>query len=282
MPFEKILLNDTKNIALEKNGYAVIPFLNQEEIKKLTDFFYQYHSDLPQGMYASSHATDTALRKIMNDEIQQVCKRAMQENFINTQLLGSTFMVKSKGENGSLQPHQDWSIVDENEFYSYNIWLPLVDTSIENGTLLILPDSHQLFKNIRGLNIPSSFEKVISEVWDFLVPINAKAGEALVYDHRLLHASGINNTNTPRLVIVYGIIPQQASMRYYYGRNENIDVYECTPEFYFNENILQGPHSLKLLKSIPNQNPSIDIAELKKKYHSQPSMFKKLFSFLFK
>jgi ectoine hydroxylase-related dioxygenase (phytanoyl-CoA dioxygenase family) len=43
-------------------------------------------------------------------------------------------MVKSKGENGSLHPHQDWNIVDEREFNSYNIWLPLVDVNAENGT----------------------------------------------------------------------------------------------------------------------------------------------------
>lgn len=282
MPFKEILLNDNKNLELEKNGYSIIPFLNEEEVKKLTEFFYLHHTNLPQGMYASSHAGDKAFRKIMNKEIEQVCKMPMQQSFINIQQLGSTFMVKSKGENGSLQPHQDWSIVDENEFYSYNIWLPLVDTSVENGTLLVLPSSHQLFNNVRGLNISSSFEKVLSEVWDYLVPINVKAGEALVYDHRLLHASGINHTDIPRLVIVYGIIPQKASMRYYYGRNETIEEYECAPDFYFNENILQGPDSLKLLNTLPNKNPSINIAELKKKYHQETSIFKKLFSFLFK
>lgn len=282
MPFEKILLNNEKNLELEKNGYAIIPFLNEEEIRKLTDFFYQYHTTLPSGMYASSHEPDTALRKIMNAEIQQACMRPMQEHLNNIQPLGATYMVKSKGENGSLQPHQDWSIVDENEFYSYNIWLPLVDTSTENGTLLILPDSHKLYKNIRGLNIASSFEKVISEVWEYLVPINVKAGEALVYDHRLLHASGINHTDTPRLVVVYGIIPKNASMRYYYGRNSEIEEYECTPEFYFSENILNGPNALKLLKIFPNTNHSVNIVELKKTYHQNTPLLKRLVSMFFK
>ena len=212
MPYKKILLDETKNKELESQGYAILPFLNQEEIIELTSFFYKKHSELPSGMYSSSHAPDLNLRKAMNDEIQKVCKRAINNAFYKVQTLGATFMAKSKGENGNIHPHQDWSIVDEHDFFSYNVWLPLVDTTKENGTLLLLPKSHSLLKNTRGLNIPSSFESVIKEVWEYMEPINLKAGQALVYDHRMLHASGLNQTDTPRLVIVYGIIPENGTI----------------------------------------------------------------------
>jgi hypothetical protein len=282
MPYKKILLDESKNLDLENQGYAVIPFLNLNEIKELTDFFYEKHADLPAGMYASSHASDIELRKEMNDEIQRVCKRAVDVSFRNAQTLGATFMAKSKGENGGIHPHQDWSIVNEEEFFSYNVWLPLVDTSLKNGTLLLLPKSHELLKNTRGLHIPSSFESVNEEVWNYLVPINMKAGEALVYDHRMLHASGLNQTDTPRLVIVYGIIPENATMRYYFGRGDLIEEYECSPDYYFNENILQEPQSLKLLRSNKNQNPSIDLGILKRNYENKTSFFDRFLSLIFK
>lgn len=282
MPFVNILVDDAKNHLLKNNGYAVVPFLKNEEIIELTDFFYNNHTTLPEGMYASSHAGNFDFRKKMNDKIQHVCKRGINATFKDTTALGATFMVKSKGENGSLHPHQDWSIVDEKQFYSYNVWLPLVDVNEENGTLLILPDSHQLFENIRGLNISSSFEKVINEVWNYLVPINMKAGEALIYDHRLLHASGTNKTETPRLVIVYGIIPQQASMRYFLGNRNQIEEYACNPEFYFNENILQGPSGLKQLSVNENNNPSIDLSYLREKYGKGLSLVQKFFNFFSK
>jgi hypothetical protein len=278
MPYVNILVDDAKNHLLENDGYAIVPFLSSEEIKALTDFFYKHHADLPEGMYASSHAGDFDFRKKMNEEIQRICKRAFDITFQHTTALGATFMVKSKGENGSLHPHQDWSIVDEKHFFSYNVWLPLVDVNEENGTLLILPNSHQISENIRGLNIPSSFENVINEVWNYLVPINMKAGEALIYDHRLLHASSINKTETPRLVIVYGIIPQQASMRYFFGNGNQIEEYACNPKFYFNENILQGPSGLKQLSVTENNNPSIDSTYLKEKYGKELSLVQKIFS----
>ncbi|MCW5906344.1 MAG: phytanoyl-CoA dioxygenase family protein [Chitinophagales bacterium] len=275
MPFTQIFANEHFNAALQANGYAVVPFLSADEIKLLTDFFYSHHSTLPEGMYASSHSPDFDFRKRMNEEIKRICQRAIKETFTDALPLGATFMVKSKGESGSLHPHQDWSIVDETQFNSYNIWLPLVDVNEENGTLLILPDSHKLFNNIRGLNIPSSFEKVEKEVWQYLVPLNMKAGEALVYDHRLLHASGINKTEQPRLVIVYGIIPAKAEMRYYFGNNGNIEEYACTPEFYFNENITSGPGSLKQLRSSPNSNVMLEANKLHSMYGRQQSVLQK-------
>jgi len=279
MAFVDILSESSGNTDLQQKGYAIVPFLNAKEIKQLTDFFYQNHPALPDGMYASSHAGDFAFRKKMNEEIKNICARAMEVAFQNATPLGSTFMVKSKGENGSLHPHQDWSIVDEKEFNSYNIWLPLVDVNEQNGTLLILPDSHNMFDNIRGLNIPSSFENVMQQVWQYLVPINMKAGEALVYDHRLLHASNINKTTTPRLVVVYGLIPSAANMRYHFGRDGQIEEYECTPDFYFNENITQGPTGLKILKSIANNNPVVTLAQLNSTFASPQSFFQKLLSF---
>lgn len=276
MPFTKIFVEETYNETLQKDGYVVIPFLNAEEIKILTNFFYANHPQLPEGMYASSHAPDFSFRQKMNEEITRVCKRAVDVTFQNATPLGATFMVKSKGEHGSLHPHQDWSIVDESQFNSYNIWLPLVDVNEENGTLLILPDSHSMLNNTRGLNIPSSFENVEKDVWQYLVPLNMKAGEALVYDHRLLHASGINKTNTPRLVIVYGLIPADAGMRYYFGRNGMIEEYECAPDFYFSQQINEGPVGLTMLTNKPNRNPIVEPESIKNGYGKSRSVLSRI------
>lgn len=276
MPYKSILQDSELNKALQQNGYAIVPFLNDEEIDDLKSFFYQSHSNLPEGMYASSHSPDFDLRKSMNEKISEVIQRASKEAFKDSRVLGATFMVKSKGQNGVLQPHQDWNIVDETKFNSYNIWLPLVDTDSQNGTLLILPNSHNLFSNIRGLNIPSSFENVIEDVWQYLVPIDMKVGEALVYDHRLLHASSENKKDTPRLVIVSGLVPATAEMRYYYGCDGKIETYACTPEFYFNQDINSGPKGLKLLSSEVNSNVSLTKEDLKSIYNPSKSFFQKL------
>lgn len=273
MKSPNIFKDDSLNQQLVSDGYAKVSFLNDAEIKQLTEFFYQHHPVLPDGMYASSHNADFAFRQKMNDKIKEVCTSAAMSAFADVELLGATFMVKSKGEYGSLAPHQDWGIVDENVHNSYNIWLPLVDVSVENGTLLILEKSHAALKNIRGLNIPSSYAEVTEALWQYLTPVNLKAGEAFVYDHRLLHASGINNTIEPRLAIVYGLIPKEATMRYYFGRENDIEEYSCTPDFYFNETITEGPNKLPLLRKFENQNPVVSAEQLMAMYGKKNGIF---------
>lgn len=263
---------------LEKNGYVVVPFLNESEVRPLVDFFYAHHSALPDGMYATSHSADFDFRKKMNNEIKQVLARAADVVFQNCALLGATFMVKSRGENGSLEPHQDWSIVDESVYRSYNIWLPLVDVNEDNGTLLLLPRSHNWIENTRGLNIPSSFRQVIRETWQYLIPAKMKAGDALIYDHRLLHASGKNKTSVPRLTIVYGLVPADATMRYYLGTEDKIEEYECTADFYFNEVITQGPAGLKKLRTLQNSNPLLSSKDLFNRYAPRKSLIRKIIS----
>ncbi len=259
---DQILKDPEQGQALAENGYVVVPFLSQEEVRSLSEIFYSFHQFLPEGMYATAHAPDFDLRKKMNDLIRDHSHRALAATFAEATPLGATFMAKSKGSNGALNPHQDWTIVEESKYNSYNIWIPLVDVDEENGTILILPDSHRLTDNIRGLNIRSAFDEINDQLWPYLKPINMKAGEALIYDHRMLHASALNHTDIPRLVVVYGIIPAAAEMRYYYGNGDSIEEYACTPDFFFSQKITEGPAGLKLLRTISNDIRQISIREI--------------------
>jgi ectoine hydroxylase-related dioxygenase (phytanoyl-CoA dioxygenase family) len=142
--------------------------------------------------------------------------------------------------------------VDERKFRSFNIWVPLVDLNRENGTIQILPESHKWLKTYRSANISSAFESVNDLLWGKLIPLFMKKGEALIYDHRLLHASGENFTDELRLAAVFGIIPNDASMFYYHQKNEyTLEVFESNPEFFLMENIFDGPKGLKKVSEIP-------------------------------
>jgi hypothetical protein len=79
-----------------------------------------------------------------------------------------------------------------------------------------------------------------------------KAGEALIYDHRLIHASGENKTDEIRLAAVFGIIPEDANMFYYHKKDEtSVEVYESNKEFFLYENIFEGPKKLKKANQVP-------------------------------
>jgi hypothetical protein len=80
--------------------------------------------------------------------------------------------------------------------------------------------------------------------------LNMKAGEALIYDHRLFHASYPNKTDDLRVATVFGIIPQDAQMYYYFGDGDAVNVYESSVDFFMEGNIQKGPEVLKKVNTI--------------------------------
>ena len=262
---QQILKNKELDRKLLEEGYVVVPFLSSQEVQSLVDYYYASHPRQLDGMYATAHVPDIALRMRMNDFIKKVFARAIGEMFINCNPLGGSFIAKGKGEKGTLEPHQDWNIVDEEQYRSFNIWVPLVNLSEKNGVIKVIPGSHTWLKNYRSANIHSAFSKVNDSVWKILTPLYMNAGEALIYDHRLIHASGSNNSDEIRLAAVYGIIPKGAQMFYYHKANdETVEVFESNPEFFLYGNIFEGPKGLKSVAKKPHDFHEVNEEELDK------------------
>jgi hypothetical protein len=248
----KILKNNQLDTQLLEDGYVVVPFLSSENINHLISFFKKNHPTEIEGFYATAHSSNIDFRKQMNQEIKSVFEDSIEKYFNECQALGGSFVVKSNKNSDLLQPHQDWNIVDENEYRSFNIWVPLVDLSEENGAIMVLPKSHRWFKNYRGPNIPNYLSDKQDEILNKMKTLNMKAGEALIYDHRLFHSSHPNISNDYRIATVFGIIPKVASMKYYFGRNENVEIYESSVDFFMEGNIQQGPEILKKIGEVDN------------------------------
>lgn len=243
---QPILADTVLDGRLLSEGYVVLPFLSDDEVAQLRAFYAENHPQANEGMYATAHVPDVAFRMRMNDYIKSVFARAIGETFVNCNPLGGSFIAKGKGKYGTLHPHQDWNIVDEDRFRSFNIWVPLVDLTEHNGAIKILPQSHAWLKTYRSANTPAAYGEVNDLLWQRMVSLYMKKGEALIYDHRLLHASGENVTDELRLAAVYGIIPQGAQMYYYHKADDHtVEVFESNPDFFLYGNIFEGPKGLK-------------------------------------
>ncbi len=260
---KSILLDPLLDKQLLEIGYIVIPFLSTGEVSDLKTFYYQFNSKKLEGMSATADLPDIDTRMQMNNTIRGVFQRAIRETLVNANALGGSFIAKGKGHTGTLSPHQDWNIVDEDHYRSFNIWVPLVDLKATNGAICVMPKSHSWIKSYRSVNIRSAYNEVEAELWQKMTRLYMKAGEALVYDHRLIHASGENKTDEIRLAAVFGIIPDEASMFYYHKKDETtIEVYESNKEFFLYENIFQGPRKLKKISELPYDFPLITPGKL--------------------
>jgi len=249
---QRILSDDHLDKALLKEGYVVVPFLDEEAVSGLKTFFHENHPQGVNGFYATAHATDIAFRQRMNDRIKEAFAGPIAQYFSGCKALGGSFVVKSKENTSRLHPHQDWNIVDEDKFRSFNIWVPLVDLNERNGAIRVMPRSHGWVRNFRGPNIPDAFENVQEDIWKRMKPLHMRAGEALVYDHRLFHASDPNTTDDLRVAAVFGIIPEAAQMFYYFGRDGKVEVYESSVEFFMTGDIQRGP---EVLEHVRTANP---------------------------
>ena len=255
---EQILKDTQLDKQLAELGYVVIPFLDTDEVSSLVNFYYDHHGREQDGMYATAHVQDITFRMKMNDFIKKIFVRAIEQTFINHTALGGSFISKGKGAKGTLHPHQDWNIVDEEHFRSFNIWVPLVDLHDNNGAIKILPRSHAWLTTYRSANISSAYSGVNDLLWQKMETLYMKKGEALIYDHRLIHASGENTTDEIRLAAVFGIIPDKSSMRYYHKADaKTVEVFESNPEFFLYGNIFEGPKGLKSLSKFEHDFPEV-------------------------
>ena len=254
MPIKGSNILKSKKLQAElfEKGYAIFPLLSEEQVIELKDFYYHNNSKKAEGLVATAHDHNFDFRQKMSDKIHQVVGEEVTKHFENIEMLGGTFMNKTQGEKGILPPHQDWNIGDEKKFASYNLWIPLVDVQAENGSIQVIDGSHIWKGGFRGPNLHGPFAEQTNDLWDKMKTLSLKAGEVLVYDHRLLHCSNENKTPTDRLVIVFGVIPQQAEMYFYYQENGKVETYKSHKDFFLKQNPWEGPKGLTKVESKKN------------------------------
>ncbi|MCS6819198.1 MAG: phytanoyl-CoA dioxygenase family protein [Chitinophagales bacterium] len=261
-PHRTILRDAQYDTLLREEGFAVIPFLDKDEVDDLVQIFREAHPQKVEGFYASAHLSDISLRKKLSENIKAILNSAFEKWFLQCKLLGGSFVVKAAGFDETLQPHQDWNIVDEKKFRSFNIWIPLIDLHSDNGTILVMPHSHRWLATYRHASIPCAFKEIHGLLLQHMKPLYLKAGEALVYDHALLHASLPNKSQEPRIACACGVIPAEAEMMLFVNHNGKIAAYECNTAYFMEENIFDSPpRSLKKICETEYDFPSVSIKD---------------------
>ena len=215
------VFNDEKlQQQFEKDGYIVVPFLSTEEVARLKNLYEEVSPQIPASFHSTSFNNDDALKQKINNEVEKIYSSKAEALFHDIKKLGSSFLTKPTGITGTMPVHQDWTVVDEEKFYSVTAWVPLQDVNENNGAIKVLPGSHRFSKTLRSPNIPNEFDGLSEAISKQMKSVNMKAGEAFVFNHALLHASWLNQSASPRVAVTYGLIPREAKL-YLYLKNEN-------------------------------------------------------------
>lgn len=277
-------LNESQTEDLFSNGFCVFDLLNQKTVDQLRAIFQDYHSEQPEGFYATTHIEDKAKRKQISDHVQDIISAKIESHFENIQLLGGAFISKAPGQNGILPLHQDWNLVDESKARSYNLWIPLIDVNEENGAMRLLPKSHMKQRTFRGPNVAPVLFQISSEVDKHMFSLNMKSGQAVVYDHALWHSSPRNKTSQLRLAYVLGVVPTKVALKYYHQVGDLVEDYDSHSNFFFENDRESGPKGLNLSQTFKFPNTQLNQSEFEHIYLGQPTFkeikkgfFQKLF-----
>lgn len=261
-----IVIDPFMDFKLADEGYVIFPLLNKNAIESLTNYYQNFQKEELNHFYSSTHSPDFTFRKKNSNFIKETISNRLPTVLKDYRLLGGAFVVKPANGKGILQAHQDWNLVDETNARSYNLWIPLIDVNENNGAVYILPKSHSKIHTLRGPQIPSPFKTIEQELWKYLTPLPMKAGEALLYDHALLHGSPPNNSANARLGIVIGIVNESIDLQIFANDNGSINSYTCDENFFLSKNTLTDFVELPTISTILEPQKEFTLSEFQEIY----------------
>jgi hypothetical protein len=229
----------------DDNGYAKISLINEEEVARLYNYYNTLNNDHvgEYGFHVTMDNKDTGFVKRVLTELSDVIMPRTKEHFQDVKMFTGSYVVKEPRVNSFVPPHQDWSFTDEKEYGSVTVWTALMDMDIDNGAMAVLKGSHKFFPYRRASPSPgfkSPFQAHSFELFPYMELIPMKAGEALVFDNRTIHASPPNHTDKTRVAAGIGLTPVEAKLVHYNvvpgSDPQMIAGYEITPEFFYEYN----------------------------------------------
>ncbi len=275
-----IFKDDKLQNQFDEQGFVVIQLLGRDDIQKLTDIFHTYHKDIPPNVFqSSSFLKDKSIKEEIRNLTYEIFSPRIDQVFKDFTYFGSSFLYKTSGENSDVSVHQDWTIVDETKAVAINIWTPLIDTSVENGTLSVVPgsQSNKVF-SLRAPTIPFYFQKYYDTVLKCCIPLEIKAGQAVVLNQSLIHYSSPNLSGKLRIAITSGIKTKDEPMVFHFKNEKNqIERYQMPEDFLiafedFEKNIYERPALGKLVNdNIPDKMQYIDKKEFRNRFGGKES-----------
>ncbi len=241
----KVFKEDNLQNEFEANGYAVMQgLLNPDEIQELKDLYVkQTGGDVKNsvyGMYMSIDEKDDALRKELMYSIQQTIHPKLGKFLQNYKCHLGSYLVKVPNPQSLTFPHQDWLFIDNDnkDFFSATIWVSLEDIEIEHGSLGFIKGSHLFLNNIIGSPSPEIKTATMGHeglILSYIAFPKVKAGDAIIFNNKTVHAAFPNTTALQRIAVGVGITPEPAVLYHYYlkpGTTDKIYKLKVSPEFF--------------------------------------------------
>jgi Phytanoyl-CoA dioxygenase (PhyH) len=238
---------------LAHEGYVVVPLLDAElpRLRALVgDVQALLASDPrwePRGFDELMYVADGEPRRAVHREIEAALGARLAAHLLESRIMTSNVLVKggAPAEN-VVPPHQDFTAVDETVgFDSVQVWVPLVDVDRTNGCLGVLPRSHRVANPYRAQGDGTPFDSFVRAARpDVMRWLELRAGEAVLFTGRTVHASDRNRSAAPRPAIACLLAAVDAPLVHYWRlAPDRVEAFRF------------GPNDLRAL--VPGRRPTI-------------------------
>ena len=240
---------------IRQQGFAKREVLNAQDILEIKELYRSLGEVNRKGTHVTMFNPSSDYRQRVDEGIKKICADKVTALMIGYSALYANFMVKESGEEGDFPLHQDWTYVDEGRFVSIAVWIPLEEVKESKGALHVVRGSHKFPTGLRGPYVHEPFSEIGKEIREnFSTCVDLKAGEALLWDHRLLHFSKPNLTPAPRLAITLIMLPTEAEAIHCFAKPESkgtqIEKYAVDRDFYMHYIISERPTGFRLIETV--------------------------------
>lgn len=274
----RVFKDDELEASFQKNGYVRVPFISQEEVKELKQLFFDTlpesggqitSDDIKNEHFISYDFTfidkNPEYKRKVYDIISGYFKPHMDRLLDNYRPIIANY-IRKKPTTGEVPLHQNWAFSDEMKCSTVSIWCPLVDSTVENGTLQVVPGSHKRFGQVRGPMIPWELENIKQTIIDkYLVTLETKAGDCVILDDSIVHYSAINKTEGLRLTIQLICIPSEMNSIHQHMNpavsREDVYLLEVDVDFYMQFNPWKQPQNVTKLKTLKYKHKELSERE---------------------
>lgn len=250
----KYFKNNQHQQAFESEGFVVIKnIIIESELDEIYDFFLTIKKlpsyNVNEIFESSGNFECRETQKLIFEFVEKFMNK-IADRFIlldNCDIGdGGTFFIKPTTKKSILHPHQDSTVIDEQNSYGVFVWIPLVDINEHNGALNVIPKSH-LWGNIhRSQHIPWAFRKQYELLWNFMKPLYVNRGDVICFDTSIIHASSINSTKQERVAMCGAIFEKNHTKVEYLYKNDTIYRYKVNKEYWLDggqaNNLSNYPH----------------------------------------
>ena len=201
-----------------RRGFAVVDLLTAGEVASLRTAYDEVATHYRGGFSATLLIPDSRHRRTVHERLTGTLAPAVDSVLRGVRSIFWGFVSKRPDASGSMPLHQDITMVaDERQRPGLSIWAPLVPVDATNGCLQVVPGSHLLSRGPRAPGTPFPCPELEAEIRALhLRPLELRAGQAVVMDHALFHASPPNIGSEPRPVVAGALAAGDQALRYFH------------------------------------------------------------------